>query len=147
MKMREAYEAVSLGAEELDVVVNLGAVKDEEYDYVRDEIGALRGSLDNVLIKVVLEIGYLTEEEIRRSARMACEGGANFVVTSTGYGPGGVTAEDVRVLRDTVGPEYGVKAAGDIRTFETARDLIEAGATRIGTSHGVSLVDAVPREE
>lgn len=147
MKMREAYEAVSLGAGELEVVMNIGAVKDAEYDYVRDEIGALRQSLDDVLIKVVLETGYLMEEEVRRSAEMACEGGANLVVTSTGYGPGEATAEDVRVLRESVGREYGVKAAGDIRTYEKARELLEAGASRIGTSHGVTLVDAAPGEE
>lgn len=146
MKMREAYEAVSLGAEELDVVMNIGAVKDEAYDYVRDEIGAMRQSLDDTIIKVILETGYLTEEEIRQSARMACEGGANFVATSTGYGPGGGTLEDVRILREVVGDEYGVKVAGDIRTYQRAAEFLEAGASRIGTSHGVAVVDAAAEE-
>jgi len=147
MKVRESYEAVSLGAEELDVVVNVGALRDGEFGYVRDEVGALRQALENVLIKVVLETGYLTEEEIRRGAEMACEGGANYVKTSTGYGPGGATVDDVRLLRRTVGDEYGVKAAGGIRTRRQAMELIEAGASRLGTSRGVAVVEGPPEKE
>lgn len=146
MKMRVAYEAVSLGADELDVVANVGALKDGEYDYVHDEIAALRQSLDDTVIKVILETGYLTEDEIRQGATNACEAGANFVKTSTGYGPGGATVEDVKLLREAVGDDYGVKAAGGVRSYEQALELIEAGASRLGTSRGVAVVEGAPEE-
>jgi len=142
VKVFEAQRAIEDGADEVDMVINIGALKDGDYDYVRNDIAEVvsvahaRGAK----VKVIIEACYLTEEEKVKACELAKEAGADFVKTSTGFGTGGATVEDVRLMRRTVGPEMGVKAAGGIRTYEKAVEMIKAGATRIGTSSGVQIV-------
>jgi deoxyribose-phosphate aldolase len=139
-KAREAEEAVAAGAAELDMVINIGALKEGRLDYVRDDIKAVVRAARGALVKVILETCYLTDEEKVLACRAAAEAGANFVKTSTGFGPGGATLEDVRLLRANIPPTMEVKASGGIRDIEAARAFIAAGATRLGTSAGVAIV-------
>lgn len=142
VKVFEARKALEDGADELDMVINIGALKDGDYEYVKNDIAEVvkvaheRGAE----VKVIIETCYLTEEEKIKACELAKEAGADFVKTSTGFGTGGATVEDVRLMREIVGPSMGVKAAGGIRTREQALTMIEAGATRIGTSSGVEIV-------
>ncbi|HHW56043.1 MAG: deoxyribose-phosphate aldolase [bacterium] len=139
-KAREAEEAVAAGAAELDMVINIGALKEGRLDLVRDDIKAVVRAARGALVKVILETCYLTDEEKVLACRAAAEAGANFVKTSTGFGPGGATLEDVRLLRANIPPTMEVKASGGIRDIEAARAFIAAGATRLGTSAGVAIV-------
>ena len=139
-KAREAEEAVAAGAAELDMVINIGALKEGRLDLVRDDIKAVVRAARGALVKVILETCYLTDEEKVLACRAAAEAGANFVKTSTGFGPGGATLEDVRLLRANIPPTMEVKASGGIREIEAARAFIAAGATRLGTSAGVAIV-------
>ena len=143
VKVFEAKKALEDGADELDMVINIGALKDGDYDYVRNDIAEVvkvaHGK--NAKVKVIIETCYLTDEEKVKACELAKEAGADFVKTSTGFGTGGATVEDVRLMRKVVGEEMGVKAAGGIRTYEQALAMIEAGATRIGTSSGVKIVE------
>ncbi len=141
VKVREAEDAVLLGADELDMVINISRLKDGDYDYVRDEIREIKLACDGRLLKVIIECCLLTDEEKVKACQLAKEAGADFVKTSTGFSKWGARAEDVALMRKTVGPDMGVKAAGGIRDRETMLKMIEAGATRIGTSHGAALVD------
>jgi len=144
-KAFEAKQAIADGADELDMVVNVGALTDKEDDYVREDIAAVcqvaKAADRPVHVKVILETALLTDEEKARGARLAVEAGADFVKTSTGFGPGGATVEDVALLRRTVGPDVGVKASGGIRDFETAMAMIEAGASRIGASRTIAILE------
>ncbi|ASJ01574.1 deoxyribose-phosphate aldolase [Thermococcus gorgonarius] len=142
VKVFEAKKAIEDGADELDMVINIGALKDGDYDYVRKDIEEVVKVAHGkgVKVKVIIETCYLTEEEKIKACELAKEAGADFVKTSTGFGTGGATVEDVRLMRMVVGPEMGVKAAGGIRTYEQALAMIQAGANRIGTSSGVSIV-------
>ncbi|AMQ18643.1 deoxyribose-phosphate aldolase [Thermococcus peptonophilus] len=148
VKVFEAKKALDDGADELDMVINIGALKDKDYEYVKNDIAEVvkvaheRGAK----VKVIIETCYLTEEEKVKACELAKEAGADFVKTSTGFGTGGATVEDVRLMRKVVGPEIGVKAAGGIRTYEQALAMIEAGANRIGTSSGVKIVKGAPDE-
>ncbi|NJE05463.1 deoxyribose-phosphate aldolase [Thermococcus sp. M36] len=143
VKVFEAKKALEDGADELDMVINIGALKDGDYEYVKNDIAEVvkvaheRGAK----VKVIIETCYLTEEEKVKACELAKEAGADFVKTSTGFGTGGATVEDVKLMRRTVGPEMGVKASGGVRTYEQALAMIEAGATRIGTSSGVKIVE------
>jgi deoxyribose-phosphate aldolase len=125
------------------MVINIGALKSGDYDSVRDEIEAVvrvcheRGAI----VKVIIEAGLLTEEEKVKACELAEEAGADYVKTSTGFGPSGATVEDVALMRSVVGKEMGVKASGGIRSFQKAKAMIEAGATRIGASAGVKIVE------
>ena len=139
-KAREAEEAVAAGAAELDMVINIGALKEGRLDLVRDDIKAVVRAARGALVKVILETCYLTDEEKVLACRAAAEAGANFVKTSTGFGTGGATLEDVRLLRANIPPTMEVKASGGIRDIEAARAFIAAGATRLGTSAGVAIV-------
>ena len=139
-KAFEAAEADAAGAEEVDMVVHVGALKGGEEDYVRDDIAAVVKAARGKTVKVIIESGLLTDSEKVLACRLAKEAGAGFVKTSTGFGPGGATVGDIRLMRETVGPDLGVKASGGVRTLETARLMIEAGATRIGTSSGITIV-------
>jgi deoxyribose-phosphate aldolase len=141
VKAFEAKEVVRLGAKEVDMVLNIGALRDQNYDFVRSDIEAVVSAADEALVKVILETGFLTDDEKRRACLLAKEAGADFVKTSTGYGPMGATPYDVRLMRETVGPSMGVKAAGGIRTFKDALRLVDAGANRLGTSSGVAMVE------
>jgi len=141
VKAIEARQAVRQGAREIDMVMNLGAFKDGRFDVVRDDIRAVvQASGPDVVVKVILETGLLEGDEIVRAAEIARLAGAAFVKTSTGFGPRGASVEDVRLLRETVGPQMGVKASGGIRTREEAEAMLAAGANRIGTSAGVRIV-------
>jgi len=142
-KAAEAATAVADGAMEVDMVVNVSALKSGADLMVFDDIQAVVGAanLGGALTKVILECALLTDEEKQRAARMAVEAGAAFVKTSTGFAAHGATVDDVRLLRQTVGSEIGVKAAGGIRSLADALAMIEAGANRLGTSAGVALLE------
>jgi deoxyribose-phosphate aldolase len=143
-KAAETATAVADGATEIDTVINISALKSGSDLLVMDDLEAVvhAAEMGGAVVKVILECALLTDEEKRRAARLCVEAGAAFVKTSTGFASGGATVEDVRLLRATVGPDTGVKAAGGVRTIDDALALIEAGANRIGTSAGVALVDA-----
>jgi deoxyribose-phosphate aldolase len=140
-KAVEAGDAASSGARELDVVLNLGAIRAGAWDVVDAEISAVRRAAPDRLTKWILECAALTPEEIRRAVLAVLDGGGDFVKTSTGYGPGGATVSDVRLLRSLAG-SMGVKASGGIRTREFALELRDAGANRIGTSAARAILAA-----
>ncbi len=148
VKAFEAQKAIASGAEELDMVINVAALKEGDYVTVLEDIKAVCAAVQKatgpILVKVILETALLEEAEKVAGAILAKAGGADFVKTSTGFGPGGATVEDVELLRQTVGEKVGVKAAGGIRDYETALAMIEAGATRIGASRSVSIVAGAP---
>jgi len=140
-KAFEAEEAVQEGAQEIDMVLNIGMLKTGDYDYVVGDIkGVVEAVGDGIIVKVILETCLLSDEEKVKACLLAQEAGAHFVKTSTGFGRSGATAEDVALMRNTVGERMGVKAAGGIRDFQTALKMVKAGADRIGTSSGVRIV-------
>ena len=142
-KVFEALQAIRSGAEEIDMVINVSAMKSGSFQTVEQEIQALAAAAEgSALLKVIIETCLLTEEEKIRACQIAKRAGADFVKTSTGFSTGGATVEDIVLMRKTVGPEMGVKASGGIRDYATARAMIEAGATRIGASAGVAIVKA-----
>ncbi len=148
VKAFEARRAVENGAREIDMVINIGALKSGDYETVKKDIEMVvdvkRSHGNDLVIKVILETGYLTTQEKGMACRLAKEAGADFVKTSTGL-VGGATVEDVKLMRETVGKDMGVKAAGGIRTFKEALAMIEAGANRIGTSTGVAIIEEFPK--
>lgn len=140
-KAFEAADAIAHGAQEVDMVLNIGALKSGDLDTVQQDIAAVvEAARGKALVKVILETGLLTRDEKITACRLAKAAGADFVKTSTGFGHGGATVEDVALMRETVGPEMGVKASGGVRDAATARAMIQAGANRIGASAGVSIV-------
>lgn len=145
VKSFEASAAIADGADEIDMVMNVTALKDKNYDYVREDIKAVKIACGEKLLKVILETDLLTKDEIKKACELAAEAGADFVKTSTGFVKNGAGAkeEDVKLMFDTVNP-YGmkVKAAGGIRDKETAARMIKAGAYSIGTSSGVKIVSS-----
>ena len=133
-------KAISNGAEEIDMVINLGALKSGEWDLVQQDIeGVVKASKDKT-VKVIIETCYLTDQEKKKACQVAKKAGADFVKTSTGFGTGGATIEDVKLMRDVVGQELGVKASGGVGSATDAEDMIAAGASRIGASSGVEIV-------
>ena len=144
-KAAEAANAVADGATEIDMVINISALKSGADLLVMNDIEAVveAAGYGDALVKVILECALLTDDEKRRAARFAVEAGAAFVKTSTGFAHHGATVDDVRLLRYIVGPEFGVKAAGGIRTLDEARAMIEAGANRLGTSAGIELIESL----
>lgn len=140
VKAFEAKKAIEDGAEEVDMVINVGKAKQGDWDFVRDDIRKVREAAKDKLLKVIVETCYLTDEEIFKACIMAKEAEADFVKTSTGFGTGGATAEHVKLMRDAVGEQMGVKASGGVRTKEDAMKMIDAGATRIGTSNGKDII-------
>ena len=148
VKAAEAEQAIRDGADELDVVVRVSALKERDYAVILGELEAVRDEIQKsprpITLKVILETALLTDEEKVAGCILAKAAGADFVKTSTGFGPGGATPEDVRLLKQTVGEEMGVKAAGGIRDYEAAAAMIEAGADRIGTSSGVQIFEGAP---
>jgi deoxyribose-phosphate aldolase len=142
VKAYEAQQALNHGATEIDMVINVGALKSEDYELVEQGIAAVtRTCHDNgAICKVIIEAALLTEEEKVTACQLAKKADADYVKTSTGFGPGGAIVEDVALMRRVVGPSMGIKAAGGIRTLETVREMIQAGATRIGTSSGIKIV-------
>jgi len=141
-KVFETTRAVSLGAKEIDMVIHLGAAREGLYDVVEEEIRKVVESSSKAVVKVILECAYFNDGVKKRLVECAAEGGAHYVKTSTGFSPGGATLEDVRLLAEASRGRMGVKAAGGIRDWEAAKKFIEAGATRIGTSATVSILDA-----
>jgi len=141
VKVFEAKQAIENGAQEIDMVVNVGAIKSKKYDIIKDEIKAVvdvcRGK---AIVKVIIETCLLTDAEKVLVCKIAKEANANFVKTSTGFSTGGATVHDVKLMRETVGPDMGVKASGAVRTTEDARAVIEAGASRIGASSSIAIV-------
>jgi deoxyribose-phosphate aldolase len=147
VKAIEAQRALDDGAQEIDMVLNVGALKDGNLALVQADIAAVVRVCHaaEAVCKVILETGYLSDAEKIAACRAAVAAGADFVKTSTGFGPGGATAADVALMRATVGPQVGVKAAGGIRTYEAAREVVAAGANRIGTSAGIQIVGRTAR--
>jgi deoxyribose-phosphate aldolase len=141
-KAAEVRHALADGAGEIDMVIAIGALKGGEYDTVRRDIAEVKQACGALPLKVIIETCLLTDEEKVKACLLAKEAGADFVKTSTGYGGGGATVEDVALMRRTVGPAMGVKASGGIRTFDQAVALVQAGATRIGASSGIAMVTA-----
>ncbi|WP_239539102.1 deoxyribose-phosphate aldolase [Arcanobacterium pluranimalium] len=139
-KACEAKDAVAAGATEVDMVINIGAVKDGDWALVESDIAAVVKASAGALVKVILETCLLTDEEIVRASQAAVAAGADFVKTSTGFSTGGATAHAVALMRDTVGPDFGVKASGGIRTAADFNEMVKAGANRIGASAGKVLI-------
>ena len=139
-KVDEAKLCISQGAEEIDMVINVGMLKAGHDDYVKEEIKLLKEVAGKLVLKVIIETCLLTDEEKVRACRLSKEAGADFVKTSTGFSTGGATAHDVKLMRETVGPEMGVKASGGVRTHEDLLAMVEAGASRIGTSNGTKII-------
>ncbi len=141
VKLEEAREAVQHGASELDVVINLGAVKSGYADYVERELLSVIRGVPNVPVTAVLEMSFFTEEEAQKAAAAALRAGAECLQTSTGYGDDGATPENVKLLRAVAGPSRSIKAAGGVRTYADVAAFLEAGADRVGTSTGVSILE------
>ena len=141
VKAFEAAQAVKDGAQELDMVLNIGALKSGDTATVLREIRAVRRACPGKILKVILETSALTRAEKITACQLAAKAGADFVKTSTGFGSGGATAADVALLRKSVPPAVQVKAAGGIRTRAQAQDMLSAGATRLGTSNGVRIIE------
>ena len=147
IKALEAVKAVEDGAEELDMVINLSALKSGDYEFVKRDIVAVvdvKRLSKEIIVKVIIETAYLTRDEKIITCKLVKEAGADFVKTSTGLFGGGATVEDVRLMRQTIGRNMGVKAAGGIRTYADAVAMIEAGANRIGTSTAVAIIKGAP---
>ena len=142
VKEFETRIAIDMGADEVDIVLNVGAMKSGDLALVERDIRAVvRATRGTVISKVILEVGFLTNDEIKTASELAAKAGANFVKTSTGFGKGGATVAAIRLMRDTVGKDMGVKASGGVRDHETALNLIGAGASRLGASASVAIVE------
>ena len=139
-KAFEAKDAIEEGADEIDMVINISALKDKNYEYVLNDIKAVREATKGHTLKVILECCLLTKEEIVKGCELCVEAKVDFVKTSTGFSLWGAKVEDVKLMRETVGPEMGVKAAGGVRTHEEMLEMVKNGATRIGTSSGAKLM-------
>jgi deoxyribose-phosphate aldolase len=144
VKVFETQQAIREGASEIDMVINVGALKSRDYELVEGDIASIARACHagNAILKVIIENALLSDEEKVVACQLAKVAGADFVKTSTGFGPGGATVEDVRLMRKVVGPKIGVKAAGGIKTIDDAQRMIEAGATRLGASASVRIIGA-----
>jgi deoxyribose-phosphate aldolase len=146
VKAFEARDAIAAGAHELDMVINVGALKDRQDDLVARDIRGVVEAAGGAPVKVIIETSALTDEEKERACRLAAQAGAAFVKTSTGFGKGGATPEDVALMKRVVGPGVQVKASTGVKTLEDADRLIAAGATRLGTSSGPAIVEAARKQ-
>jgi deoxyribose-phosphate aldolase len=142
-KAFEARQAVLHGATEIDMVINVGAMRDKQFDLVGEDIRLVVEASHPALVKVILETCYLTNKEIVKACELSLAAGARFVKTSTGFGAFGAFPDHVRLMRQTVGPDFGVKASGGIRNHADAMRMIEAGANRLGTSGGMAIIDGM----
>lgn len=140
VKSFEAIDAVENGADEIDMVINVGALKDKDYEYVKAEIEEIRDSIDGKVLKVIIETSLLTSDEIIKMTEICNETFVNYIKTSTGFGSRGASVEDVKLINEHRNEVLEIKASGGIKTYEQMNELINAGATRIGTSSGVSIV-------
>ena len=142
VKAFETNDAIEKGAQEVDMVINIGKLKDKDYDYVKEDIKVVvNAAKGKAITKVIIETCLLTEEEKVMACKLAKEAGADFVKTSTGFSTGGATPEDIKLMRQTVGTELGVKASGGVRIIEDAMAVIENGATRIGASASIAICE------
>lgn len=142
VKAFETEDAIANGAHEVDMVINIGKLKDKDYDYVREDIKAVvNAAKGKALTKVIIETCLLTDEEKVKACELAKEAGADFVKTSTGFSTGGATPADIKLMRETVGPDMGVKASGGVRNIDDAEAVIKNGATRIGASSSIDIVE------
>ena len=141
LKAFETSDAIQNGANEVDMVINIGALKSRNFDLVERDIRAVVESAKGTLVKVIIETCLLTDDEKVKACQIAQKAGADFVKTSTGFSTGGATVRDVALMRKTVGPDMGVKASGGARSYEDALAFIKAGATRIGASSGVAIME------
>ncbi|NIK11329.1 deoxyribose-phosphate aldolase [Alkalibacillus almallahensis] len=140
-KVFETNQAIENGATEVDMVINIGSLKDGQYEEVERDIQAVVDEAkDRALVKVIIETSLLTQDEKVKACELAKRAGADYVKTSTGFSGGGATVEDIKLMRSTVGPEMGVKASGGVKSLEDANAMINSGATRIGASSGVEIV-------
>ncbi|WP_288867098.1 deoxyribose-phosphate aldolase [uncultured Sneathia sp.] len=142
-KVYEAKTCIEDGASEIDMVINVGMLKAKEYSYVEGEIRQIKEAIGNNVLKVIIETCYLTDEEKVKACELALNANADFVKTSTGFGTGGATFEDVKLMKETVGNRAKVKASGGVRTYEDAVKYIELGAERLGTSSGINIVKKI----
>jgi len=140
IKAQEAKKAIADGADEIDMVVNLGALLSNDEKTVIDDILAVRQQTQGKILKVIIETAYLTDSQKISVCQMAKSAKADFVKTSTGFAPSGASVQDIKLMRQTVGEEMGVKASGGIKNLQAALDMLKAGATRLGTSSGVEIV-------
>lgn len=143
VKAFETIDAIKNGAQEIDMVINIGALKNKDYDVVMDDIKAVvDAAKGEAIVKVIIETCLLTDDEKKKACEISLEAGADFVKTSTGFSTGGAIVEDVKLMKSIVGDRMEVKASGGIRDLETANKMIEAGATRLGTSSGIKIVES-----
>lgn len=143
-KAFETTDAINNGAGEIDMVLNVGALKSQDLDLVKRDIeSVVNAAKGKAIVKVILETCLLTKEEIKVASQLSKDAGADFVKTSTGFSTGGATFEDVALMREVVGPDLGVKASGGVRSLEDVQKMIEAGATRIGASSGVQIMQGL----
>jgi deoxyribose-phosphate aldolase len=139
-KIFEAIEAIKNGADEIDMVINIGWLKSSKYDLVKKEIAKIKKAIGDNVLKVIIETCFLTTEEKQKACDLSVEAKADFVKTSTGFGSGGATFEDVELMKNSVGDKVKIKASGGIKDRETALRYIKLGALRLGTSSGISIV-------
>lgn len=139
-KIQEAKKAILEGAEEIDMVINIGFFKDGKYDEVQSEILELKEAIGNNLLKVIIETCYLSDTEIEKASELVIQGGADYVKTSTGFGTRGASLNDIKIMKKVVGDKIKIKASGGIRDAETARQYIQLGVSRIGTSSGIKII-------
>lgn len=143
----EAIEAINNGASEIDMVINMGAVKNKDFDYIKQEIEDIRDSIDGKTLKVIIETCYLTQEEIVKLTKICNETFVNFIKTSTGFGISGAKVEDVELINENKSELLEIKASGGIKDLDTLEAMIKAGATRIGTSSGVEIMNDCEEEK
>ena len=140
IKALETLDAIKNGADEIDMVINIGKAKEHDFEYIEDEIKCVVTASAGKTTKVIIETCYLSDEEKVECCKAAKAAGATFVKTSTGFGTGGATASDIKLMRETVGAEMGVKASGGVRSFDDVKLMVENGATRIGASSGIQIM-------
>ena len=145
-KVFEAKNAVENGADEIDMVINIGALKNKDYKYIKDEIESIRDAIEGKILKVIIETCYLDNDEIIKMTKICNETFVNFIKTSTGFGTEGATIENVKLMKNHASETLEIKASGGIKTYEDAVSFLEAGATRLGTSSGVLLMKGDDKE-
>lgn len=146
-KIKEAEIAIKNGAAEIDMVINIGFLKDKKYDLVKQEIRQIKQAIGNAILKVIIETCYLTDGEKKIASQLTVNAGADFVKTSTGFGSGGATVEDIQLMKSITQNKIQIKASGGIRDYETAIKYIDLGVTRIGTSNGIQIVTGAKGNE
>ena len=143
-KAFETIDSINKGADEVDMVINIGALKDKNYDLVKEDIeSVVKAANGKAIVKVIIETSLLTEEEKSKACELSLAAKADFVKTSTGFSTGGATVEDVKLMKSIVGNNMEIKASGGVRDLDTAKLMIEAGATRLGTSSGIKIVKQI----